>query len=173
MAVCDLIHSTPSTIRCSNAATELEPGRVRAARLRLKDSELRQSVGLFETDRWKGLPHGRKRTRRHGLRAIVMISNELRSCCFGASAISSIRRNVGVVGSNWTRCVSIAVQTEHETTVLRGDEGAAMAEHVKQGIDAANMVEQQETQRAVAGARVLEFREKLIEIKHRGLAVAG
>ena len=57
--------------------------------------------------------------------------------------------------------------------VIRGDEGAAMAEHMKQGVDAANMVEQQKTQCAVGGPRVLEFREKLIEIEHRGLAVTG
>ena len=57
--------------------------------------------------------------------------------------------------------------------ICGGDDGAAVAKPVQQRVDAADMVEQKEDQRAIGRPRHLELRQQPIEIEHRGLAFAG
>ncbi len=57
--------------------------------------------------------------------------------------------------------------------VARRDHRAAVTEHVEQRVDPADVIEQQEYQRAIARARRLELGDKLVEIEDRRLAFAG
>src|SRR5262249_28291514 len=53
------------------------------------------------------------------------------------------------------------------------NDGPAVTEPVQQRVDAADMVEQQEDERAISRPRYLELRQQPIEIEHRSLALAG
>src|SRR5262249_654130 len=53
------------------------------------------------------------------------------------------------------------------------NDGPALTEPVQQRVDAADMVEQQEDERAISRPRYLELRQQPIEIEHRSLALAG
>ena len=59
------------------------------------------------------------------------------------------------------------------TALSRRDDGPAVTEPVQQRVDAADMVEQQEHQRAIGRPRRLELRQQPIKIEHRSLALAG
>jgi hypothetical protein len=53
------------------------------------------------------------------------------------------------------------------------DDGPAMTEPVQQRVDAADMVKQQEHERAMRRPRHLELRQQTAEVEHRRLALTG
>ena len=152
---------------------ELEPHRAGVARSGRQDAELRQPVGLLEPHPRQGFADSRKRAGGHRLRAVgddlergeimtpdgVGDQQDPQERRRRRQQLDPMRFNRGAY------CV--------RTAVMRRNDGPAVAEPVQQRVDAADMVEQQEDQRAIGRPRHLELRQQPIEIEHRSLALAG